>query len=880
MRIESVQAIDGPNIHSHRPVVIMRVDLGDYAETETTQLGDAFIDRLLNHLPGLREHCCSLGKPGGFVKRLKQGTYLGHVIEHAALELQALAGIGTVYGKTRYAGRRGVYNVIFEYQAKQAAIYAARAAFRLVNSLLKSHDFPVAEEVQKIREIAAETELGPSTRAICEAARKRGIPVMRLGQNSLVQLGYGAAAERIEATITSRTSCIAVDVACDKAFTKQLLDEAGFPIPYGKIFTDEDKAVQFALDLNGAAVIKPRAGNQGKGVSLNLSTEDEIRAAFRVAKQYGEEIIVERYISGQHYRLTVVNNEMVAAALRIPAHVIGDGRHTIRELIDIVNQDPNRGKKHEKPLTRITIDPVVELVLKQQGLTLDDIPARNHCIYLRKNANLSTGGIAYDVTEQVHPDNRWVAIRAAQVVGLDVAGVDIVLPDIGKSYTEQSGAIIEVNAAPGIRMHHYPVKGQPRDVAGAIVDYLFPEGRNGRIPLVSITGTNGKTTTARLIARIMRERYARVGLTSTDGIFVNDACLLKGDTTGPISARTLLTHSNVDAAVLEIARGGLIRGGLAYDYSDAAVVTNIGDDHLGQDGIESIADLIHVKSLVVECVKPDGYAVLNADDASSRELAARARSRIIYFGCNSTSPVLRWHLAKGGKAVFSRDGFVYVAEGSSAEPLIKVGEIPITFAGRAKHNVENALAAIAAAWAVGLTSEHIIAGLKSFTPTLEHNPGRQNVIKMANGTTVVIDYAHNSDGFRSIIGLARQFKKGRLTGIICAPGDRLNQQIRELGKIAGEGFDRIFIKEDVDKRGRSTGEVAALLYEGAVSELAEEAVHIVSSEEQAIRDALSTAAQDEVIVILYEKLEDCLANLRKCCRDKAVVASGTEVAST
>ncbi|MGE5654518.1 MAG: cyanophycin synthetase [Bacillota bacterium] len=860
MLLEEIKAIPGRNIHSHYPVIRMVLRLDHLADQPTT-VYPGFNDLILQMLPGLMQHSCSRGHSGGFVERLREGTLLGHVIEHVAIELQDLLGIPSRYGKTRRSLRPGMWEVVFEYQAREGALAAAEMAVEIAEAALENRIVDIAPRLAEIRRLIAATELGPSTQAVCTAAKARGVSVWRLNNDSLVQLGTGCWQHRIQATMTGRTSAIAVDVACDKTITKQVLSACGIPVPYGDIARTEDGAVRIADELGGPVVVKPCDGNQGKGVTLNLTTHEEIRTAFRVAKSYSDRVIVERYVEGRHYRVLVVGDSVIAASERIPAHVVGDGVHTIRELVEQVNMDPRRGEEHEKPLTKIKIDPVSLMLLARLNLTVSYIPAQGERVFLRENANLSTGGTAIDRTDEIHLANCELAIRAARVVGLDIAGIDLVTADITQPMVASGGAVIEVNAAPGIRMHHYPEQGKPRDVGGAIVDYLFPKGVTSEIPIIAVTGTNGKTTTTRLIAHALRSRYRQVGMTCTDGVYIGDLCVERSDATGPRSAQVLLRDPSVEVAVLETARGGIIRSGLGYNLANVAVVTNISNDHIGQDDIADLDELVHVKALVAEAVTPDGTVVLNADDPTRRRLADRARRQIIYFSMHAQNAAIRHHLAAGGKAVFCRGDQVILGQGSDEELLLSIDHIPIALGGKAEHNVANAMAATAALWAFGLSPTEIRCALSNFTPSLEHNPGRQNLFEV-DGIQVLVDYGHNEDGYRQTLAMAKRFAPRRLVGVIAVPGDRQNSDVLTLGALAGAGFDRIYVKEDNDLRGRQRGEAADLLRQGCLSGGANpERLETILEEGQAVERAVLEAEAGDMIVIFYEKLDVVLAAL-------------------
>lgn len=853
MKILRQNVYEGPNVHSHYPVIEVLLDLENLDGVTTDQVA-GFTDRLLKSVPTMREHYCSLEHPGGFVERLLEGTYFGHTLEHLTLELEALAGMSVIYGKTRFAGTPRVYRVIYEYTAREAGLEAGRLALGILERLIAGESPRVEETLARLRETMLRSEPGPSTATIIAAAQARDIPVIRLNDDSLVQLGHGKRARRIAATLTSGTSCIAADIASDKHLTKALLEQAGLRVPEGGTCAIADEAWELAQEIGTPVVVKPLDGNQGRGVSLNLCQETEVRRAFDLAAQHSRRVLVERCVQGRQFRALVVGDRVVAVAERIPAHVTADGSRTIRQLVDLANKDPLRGEDHEKPLTRLRLDEVAVTHLARQGLTVDSVPALGTLVYLRDSANLSTGGTAVDATDDIHPDVALAAVRAAKTVGLDVAGVDIVTPEISKPLEEAGGVIIEVNAAPGIRMHHFPSRGRPRDAAGAIVDFLFPTGAASRVPIVAVTGTNGKTTVTRLISHLMAGTGLTVGMAATDGIYIAERCIRLGDTTGPRSARTVLQDPTIEAAVLETARGGIIRGGLGFDRCDVGVVTNLSEDHLGQDGVETLDDLAHVKSLVVETVRPGGSAVLNADDPLVANMAERSGGEVVFFSTSPENLVVRRHTAAGGKAVVVRRAALHVLDGGQSQRLVAVADIPITLHGLAEHNVANAAAAAAAGVALGLPVDVIRFGLRTFGTTVQQNPGRLNILDVAD-FKVVIDYGHNAAGYEATLRTLRALKPSRLTGVIGVPGDRRNEDAVNLGQIAARYLDYCLIKEDVDLRGRTPGEIAGLMLQGVSLAGGSNRAEVILDESRAIRVAMERAQPGETIVVFYEKLE-------------------------
>jgi len=871
MKICELKAFKGRNIYSHKKVIKMVIDLGELADVATKDI-EGFNDALLKLLPGLHEHHCSLGFPGGFVTRLMEGTYMAHVIEHCALEIQHVLGYEVSFGRARQVKDSTRYTVVYAYTNEVAGLEAGRCSVQLVEALCHGEAFDLDSHISRIKAKAMKNELGPSTKAIVEAALERGIPVMRIGNSSILQLGYGKYQKRIEATITENTSCISVDIACDKTLTKEILMEAGIPVPDGSVCTSIEDALDIAQQLGYPVVVKPERGNQGKGVSLNLTTPDEVVQAFNIAKQVDENVIVEKYIKGNDYRVLVVGDRVVAVAQRIPAHVVGDGKHTIAQLVDMVNGDERRGEDHEKPLTKIKIDEISMALLKKQGYAPESIPPAGKWVYLKANGNLSTGGEAIDCTNKIHPVNCDIAVRAAQIIGLDIAGVDITCPDISQPIEEGKGAVIEVNAAPGIRMHLHPSRGKPRNVAQHIIDMLFPSGSRHSIPIISVTGTNGKTTTVRMIAHILRTHGYTVGMTTTGGVFINHRCIMKGDTTGPASAKAVLTDKRVEVAVLETARGGIIRSGLGYDLSDIAVLTNISEDHLGIDEVYTLEDLLHVKSLVVEAVKTNGYVVLNADDPMVVEAAKRVKSNIIYFSRQEDNIIVHRHLAGGGLAVFLKGQHITIATGDGFIQCMDVTKIPATYGGKLTYNIENSLAAVSVAYAMKIPVETIQKAMASFYADEIHNPGRFNVFNIRD-FRVVVDYAHNISGYTRVIEAIKKMGASRTIGIIGVPGDRQDDSIRRIGFIAGKGFDRVIIKEDVDLRGRRRGEVAKLLQEGVLlAGMDPGNIEIILSEVEALKTTMRTAKAGDLIVVFYEKLEPIMAAIKEMLSSIDMVA--------
>jgi cyanophycin synthetase len=821
----------------------MLVDLGSLEDFPSSRI-PGFNDALLEWIPSLEDHACSLNRRGGFVTRLKDGTWMGHVAEHIALELQNLAGTQVRHGKTRGAGSRGQYNVIYEFREETVGLEAGKLAVRIVNHLVAPADpaqpLDFLTELESLIRLAERQAFGPSTQAILDEAASRDIPYLRLDRHSLVQLGYGVHQQRIRATMTSRTSGIAVDIASDKNLTNRLLDSAGLPVPKSEVVDTMEGCVAAARRVGFPCVVKPLDGNHGRGVHLDLRSDDDVRKAYEGARRESRsgDLVVESYITGNDYRCLVIGGKVAAIAERVPASVVGDGRKTVRELVDETNADPRRGIGHEKVLTRIKLDVAAEELVKAQGFELDAIPPKGERVKLALTGNMSTGGTSIDRTIEAHPDNAEIAEMAARVVGLDVAGIDFICPDITVPVRETGGAIVEVNAAPGFRMHTHPTEGEPQYVAKPVIDLLFAPGANARIPIIGVTGTNGKTTTVRMIAHILKLMGRRVGMTSTDGIVVDGRMIRRGDMSGPKSARMILQNPTVDTGVFEVARGGILREGLGFDRADVAVVTNVTADHLGLGGIDTLRQLSDVKGVLVEAVPRTGTAVLNADDPYVARLSSNCRGTVILFSMEQKKGEpgfdrVDGYTGRGGAAFVLKKtpegDQIVLRHGPRTMPVLYTHLIPATFGGRARMNVANALAAAAAAWAAGAHLHDIRQGLRTFTTSFFQAPGRLNYIEVG-GVRVVIDYCHNVDGMRNLADFARRMNgvgdgaangngkaggaQGRAIGVIGMPGDRRDEDMRDYGALAAGAFDEIIIREDRNLRGRAAGVAATLVAEG------------------------------------------------------------------
>lgn len=815
MKILEIKVLKGPNYWSVRrlKLVQMKLDLEAMEQRPTNKI-DGFRQRLEKMFPTMIEHRCSEAMRGGFFKRVDEGTWMGHVIEHIALELQTLAGMDTGFGRTRGAGEEGVYYVVFSYMEEDAGVYAAKASVRIAQALIDGSPYNLDEDIQQLREIREDTRLGPSTGCIVDEAVKRGIPFIRLNKQSLVQLGYGVHQKRIRATIASTTGNIAVDIACDKEETKALLEAAEIPVPRGTVIRSE-AGLKDAVDKYGyPLVIKPIDGNHGKGNTTNITTWEQALKALEAAQKYGRSVIVERFITGFDFRILVINYKFICAALRTPASVVGDGANTIQWLIDATNKDPRRGYGHEKVLTQITIDQFTQKMLDEKGYTLETVPAKGELVLLKPTANLSTGGTSTDVTDEVHPANIFMCERIAKIIGLDICGIDIMAADLRTPVSENGGAILEVNAAPGFRMHIEPAEGLPRNVAEPVIDMLFPKGSTGRIPIIAITGTNGKTTTTRLTSYIAKSAGKKVGYTTSDGVYIQNQLMMKGDCTGPVSSQFVLKDPTVDFAVLECARGGILKSGLAFQNCDVAIVTNVAADHIGLGGINTVEQMAKVKAVVPETVFPHGYAVLNADDDLVYAMKDDLKCNIALFSMDENNPRIKAHCSEGGLATVFENGFVSILKGTWKIRVMHVKDIPLTYEGKAVHNIANCLPSVMATYLFrDITIEDIRAALTSFVPSSTQTPGRLNFFHFKN-FTMLADFAHNPHGLQLLCEFVKQLDYPAKVGVISGTGDRRDEDIRELGAISGQYFDEIIMRCDKNLRGRTAEEIMNLLEEG------------------------------------------------------------------
>ncbi len=869
MRILDQSVYVGPSLYAHFPVIRLDVDIGELEQWPSAKLGPAFTDALVAALPGLGEHTCSYGEPGGFIRRLTEdeGTWMGHILEHVAIELQNVAGEPVTFGKTRSHGDSGHYHVIYQYQQEDVGLEAGRLGVMLLHSLLPGNlrpeeavpdDFDFAAERDEFIRFAQRRALGPSTMALVRAAEERKIPWIRLNDQSMIQFGHGRFQQRIQATVTSRTPHIAVELASDKEETNRLLANLGLPVPRQRLVQGEDDAVAAAERVGYPVVVKPFNANHGRGITIHITTADEVRAAFRVAREHSRSVIVESYITGEDHRMLVIDGRLIAVAKRVPGHVVGDGVNTIENLVEKVNEDPRRGIGHEKVLTRLVFDHQAETMLARKGYTPATVPEAGEQVFLRSTGNLSTGGTAADLTDLVHPDNAEMAVRAVKAIGLDVGGVDFLTTDVTESYKEVGGAICEVNAAPGFRMHMAPSEGRPRDVAGPVMDMLFPPGSPSRIPIAAITGTNGKTTAARMLAHIHKLSGRHVGLTTTDGVYIDGQRTVAGDMTGPIATRMVLSDPQVDVAVLEVARGGLLRAGMGVRHCDVGAVLNVKADHLGLRGIGTLEQLAQVKRIVVEVARDT--AVLNADDPLCLKMADYTEAKnLCYITMDPTHSLVREHIQAGGRGIVLESGIkgqmITIYDHNAHIPLLWTHLIPATLEGRAMHNVQNAMFAAALAFSMGVKLEDVRHGLRTFDTTFFQAPGRMNIYD-EHPFKVILDYGHNPAAVEVMCDLVDRLDvSGRRIVVLAAPGDRRDEDIRDIGRIAARRFDRYITRRDDQLRGRKPDEVPHLLREALLEHgVPAEQVLAIPDEQQSVDAALREAQPGDLVLIFADSI--------------------------
>ena len=869
MRILDRSVYVGPSLYARFPVIRLELDLGALEAWPTGRLGGAFVDALAAALPGLAQHGCSYRAPGGFFRRMREdeGTWLGHVLEHVAIELQNIAGEEVTFGKTRSAGAPGIYTVVYEYAQRDEGIAAGDLGLRLLCSLLPASirpqdSVPDGWNWQEARDefirFAQRRALGPSTSSLVRAAEHRGIPWLRLNEQSLVQLGHGKFQQRIQATVTSSTSHIAVELASDKEETNKILATLGLPVPKQELVQSEAQAIRAAKRIGFPVVTKPYNGNHGRGISIRLANDQEVALGYATAREHARSVIVETFLEGDDHRLLVVNGVLVAATRRTPGHIVGDGEHTVKQLVELVNEDPRRGVGHEKVLTRLELDAQAHKMLEQVNLKPDSVPLRGQAVLLRSTANLSTGGTATDVTDVIHPDNREMAERAVRAIGLDVGGVDFLSKDITESYRSIGGGICEVNAAPGFRMHVAPSEGTPRDVATPVIDMLFPVGTSVRVPIAAVTGTNGKTTTARMLAHITKMAGYTPGLTTTDGVYIDGQRTVQGDMTGPVSARMVLADPQIDIAVLETARGGLLRAGMGVNEVNVGAVLNVQADHLGLKGIDTLEQLSELKRIVVE-VATD-CAVLNADDPLVLRMAGHTEAKsICYVTMNPHHTLVREHIRAGGRACALEAGvngqMMTLYDRGGHIPLLWTHLIPATLEGRATHNVQNAMFAAAMAFSLGIKLDAIRQGLRTFDSTFFQTPGRMNVFN-EHPFKVLFDYGHNAHAVGMMADLAARLDvAGRRIVVLAGPGDRRDEDLVAIANAVAGRFDHYICRRDDNLRNRAGDEVPRIQAQALrAAGVPDGAISIIPDEQEAVEAALRMGEPGDLLLIFADAL--------------------------
>ncbi|MDQ3519805.1 MAG: cyanophycin synthetase [Gemmatimonadota bacterium] len=859
LRVTRLRALRGPNFWRLAPVIACDVQLGSLEHITSADI-PGFTEKLIGFLPSLAEHPCTRGRLGGFIERLEEGTHFPHILEHVALELQTITGSDVSFGRVVASGDEGVWWVIVAYEEQEVGLQAMRDANRLLRACMTAEPFDIERAVNDLQDVFDSVRLGPSTNAIVEEARRRGIPVRRLNSHSLVQLGLGKNLRRIQATMTDYTSAIGVEIAQDKDDTKRVLGNIGLPVPKGDVASSVEDAIEIAGEIGYPVILKPLDASHGRGISSRLDNDASVQESWPAAREYSRRVVVEKFAQGSDHRVLVVNGKVVAAAERVPAHVVGDGVHTVRHLIDEVNADTRRGVGHRKILTKLPLDERTVEYLAECGLTLASVPASGERVLLRQTANLSTGGTSIDRTDEIHPDNVTACEMAAGIVGLDIAGIDVLTPDISVPFRENGAVIIEVNAAPGIRMHTHPAEGTPRNVGAPVLDMLYEPGAESTIPVIAVTGTNGKTTTTRLIAHLFRHTDKSVGFTTTDGVYLGNRLVMEGDMTGPFSANIILSNPTVDVAVLETARGGILRAGLGFDECDVGIILNVSADHLGLRGIHTLEQLAAVKGVVASVCKREGHAILNADDPLVYAMRDRSMADVVLFSVmpEGENEHLEAHLGRNGIcARIESDTFV-IRRGRLRIPIAPVREVPLMMGGAATFQRGNVLAAIAAAYVQGVRYDDIRAGLLSFFPSPSMTPGRMNLLRVGRGR-MLVDYAHNPAALAGLMEFVRNLSATRRIGVVTAPGDRRDEDIRTVGRLAADGLDYAIVKEDVDRRGRADGDIARLVAEGLKQGgLTDDVIEIILPEMQAVDRVLEILGEGELAIVLADAVHEVL----------------------
>ena len=879
MRILNTQVLCGPNVYSNyrNRLIQVRLDLEEMEAYPTDKI-EGFSERFMTIFPNMKSHECSEGMEGGFFERLRRGTWLGHVMEHVALEIQSMAGMECGYGRTKGTKTKGVYNMVFTYTIEKAGLYAAEAAFRMVDAIAKDEPYDYDKDIEELKSLARKYGLGPSTKSIVDEAERRGIPWMRLGTNSKIQLGYGASQKQFQATITCNTSNAAVRIAGNKDATKKLLLQHCIPLPAGDSCFTEEGLKEIVDNIGFPIVIKPIDGNHGRGATINIPDYDAALIAFQYAKQFGNYVIVERFTAGSDYRLLVIDGKLIAASKRIPAFITGDGFNSIESLINTLNNEPKRGDGHESSLSKIVINQDTFTQLEKYGYAITSIPEAGEIIYVKSTANISTGGNAVDVTDEIHPENKFLAERVAKIIGLDICGIDIVADSIETPLRSNGGVVIEVNAGPGFRMHLDPSVGKPRNVASAVIDMLYPEGSNPTIPLFSVTGTNGKTTTTRLLAHIAKSSGYTPGYTTTDGIYINGYKIKSGDCSGHSSGTIVLRDPTVDFAVLETARGGLLRNGLCFGYCDVGIITNIAEDHLGLNDIHTLDQLTNVKAVIARSVKKNGWAVLNAEDENCLKIAEVLDCNIAYFSVDPDDDRIRKCINSDALAAVLEAGYITIIYEGEKYRIENVANIPLTAGGKAKFMIANILAASVAAFAWGFSVEQIKQALTTFIPGHEMTPGRMNLFEFKN-YTVLVDYAHNPHGLLALNDYLENFKAKRKIGIIAGIGDRRDEDTIELAKIAATMFDHMIIRQERSLRGSTVDEINALMVQGINSSGRNVTYDFVNAEADAIVHAFEIIEPGDILVALSQDFDAVIKVIEKELDKESVIEiqSETEV---